>query len=201
MTTSGQGAVIEWGRAGTALEYDSGDLDVVVSFPGGALIALIDGLGHGVEAALAARAAAQVLEADPGLHVIDLVRRCHDALRKTRGAVMTVASLSQPVSAMTWIGVGNVDGVLLRGAGNMDAAVVSRGGVVGYQLPALRATTVPISTGDMLIMATDGIRNGFSTDIAIDQSPQDIADSIVARCSKGSDDACVVVARYLGGQA
>jgi hypothetical protein len=191
-------AVIEWGWAGSALEVESGDLHVVVLFPGGALVALIDGLGHGPEAAAAARLAATVLETHASDDAPNLVQRCHEAIRKTRGAVMTVASLRTAPSAMTWLGVGNVDGVLVRN-GKPDDALIGRAGVVGYQIPPLRPITLAMSHGDVLIMTTDGIRSGFSTGIVTDQLPQQIAESIHGRFNKGSDDAHVVVARYLGG--
>ncbi len=193
---------VDWGWAGSALEgLESGDLHAVVPFPGGALVALIDGLGHGHEAAEAARAAVPVLEAHPTESVLVLIQRCHDALRKTRGVVMSLASFQSAEASMTWIGVGNVDGVLLRTrtAGvRADEGICTRGGVVGYQLPPLRATTLSVASGDTLILATDGIRPGFSAGITLDAAPQEIAEAILARQAKGSDDAHVVVARFLG---
>ena len=192
-------AVIAWGWAGSALELVSGDLHVVVPFRRGALVALLDGLGHGPEAAAAASAATPVLEAAPSDPVLDLVRRCHEALRKTRGVVMSVASFRAAESTMTWLGVGNVDGVLLRTGGQHGEAIACRGGVVGYQLPPLRASSLRVSPGDTLILTTDGIRGGFAAELAIGDSPQELAELILARHAKGSDDAHVVVARYLGG--
>jgi negative regulator of sigma-B (phosphoserine phosphatase) len=201
--TSHEPPVIEWGWAGSALELASGDLHVVIPFPGGALVVLIDGLGHGPEAAAAAQAAVPLLEAGASDPVLALVARCHEGLRKTRGAAMSLASFSARESSMTWTGVGNVDAVLLRGASarRPGAAIVLRGGVVGYQLPTLRADTLPVSPGDILVMATDGIRGGFTEDLRLDGRPVDIAESILARFSKGSDDAHVVVARYRGTSA
>jgi negative regulator of sigma-B (phosphoserine phosphatase) len=197
-------AVIAWGWAGTALELESGDLHVVVPFRGGALIALIDGLGHGPDAADAARTAGSVLGACASEPVTILIERCHDALRRTRGAVMTLASLRSADSLLTWIGVGNVEGILVRG-GHRSEAVSLRGGVIGYQLPALRATAVTVAPGDVVIMATDGIRGGVMSEIANEvadhHAPQEIAESILARFAQGSDDAHVVVARYLGGRS
>ena len=70
----------------------SGDLEVVTYFPGGALAAVIDGLGHGPEAAHAASVAAAVLRRQPAEPVTDLMVLCHEALRPTRGAVMSLAS-------------------------------------------------------------------------------------------------------------
>jgi negative regulator of sigma-B (phosphoserine phosphatase) len=197
--------ILEWGAAGVALSEqgaapESGDVDVVAHFPDGALVALIDGLGHGAEAAFAARTAAQLLRQHASEPVLDLVQRCHNALRTTRGVVMTLASFDTRKSSMTWIGVGNVEGVLLRASSGKDRpreAVVSRGGIVGYQLPPLRAAVLPISPGDTLIMATDGVRDGFMHGVIREHTPQAIADSSLARYRKESDDALVVVARYV----
>jgi negative regulator of sigma-B (phosphoserine phosphatase) len=98
--------------------------------------------------------------------------------------------------------VGNVDAALLRAgatsSGHSNQTIVLQGGVVGYRLPALRASRLPVSPGDTLIMTTDGIRSGFTTGLAIGHAPQEIAESILARFAKGSDDARVLVARYVG---
>jgi negative regulator of sigma-B (phosphoserine phosphatase) len=192
------GPLLACGWAGSALEHESGDLHVVAGFPGGALVALIDGLGHGPEAALAASAAARVLVAHPAEPVIELVQRCHGELRKTRGAVMSVASFPAMESRMTWLAVGNVEAVLFRASGARAEGIASRGGVVGYQLPPLRSATLAVAPGDTLILASDGIRSGFIVDLALEPDPQHIADDLLARFARGSDDAHVVVARYLG---
>jgi serine phosphatase RsbU (regulator of sigma subunit) len=191
-------AVIEWGWAGSALEATSGDLHVVVPFEGGALVGLIDGLGHGPEAAESASTAASLLEASAGDAVVVLVQRCHEALRKTRGAVMSLASYRTCGSSITWIGIGNVDGVLVHSNGKLADAITSRGGVIGYHIPTLRAQTASVTMGDTLIMTTDGIHSGFTVGLAVDHGPQEIAESILARFARRSDDAHVVVARYLG---
>jgi len=182
------------------LEEESGDLHVVVTFPDGALVCLIDGLGHGHEAAEASRAAEEVLLEHPGEEVLALIERCHLALRKTRGAVMSLASFRPLESTMWWGGVGNVDCLLLRAptSTSKGEALALRGGVVGYQLPVLRASSVAVSPGDILVMATDGVSSVFSSAISQEDSAQEIAESVIARFTKGTDDARVVVARYLG---
>lgn len=197
--------VIEWSSAGVALAAsgegdESGDLCVVVPRPHQVLVAAIDGLGHGAEAALAARAAGEVLETHPDEPVIALVRRCHDAIRRTRGVVMSLASFDARSGTMTWIGVGNVEGLLLRGNGDSRTreAIATRGGVVGYQLPPLRSSTIAVSPGDLLIFTTDGIRSDFSTNLSPARSPRVIAQSIVADYAKRTDDCLAVVARYCG---
>jgi negative regulator of sigma-B (phosphoserine phosphatase) len=197
-----RGLIVDFGWAGAALagEPVSGDAHVVAGFDDGALVAVVDGLGHGPEAAAASREAARILAeraAEP-LHL--LVQRCHEALRATRGAVMSLASF-QRGGSMTWLGVGNVEGILLRGGqapGRSREAITPRGGVVGYQLPALRPAALAVAPGDTLVLATDGIRSGFVADLEAEQSPQALAESILRGHARGTDDALVVVARYLG---
>jgi phosphoserine phosphatase RsbX len=192
-------AVLEWGWAGSALEEGiSGDLHVVAPFDGGALLVAIDGLGHGPEAAAAAHEAERVLVAKPEERVEALLARCHEALRGTRGVAMTLASFDARASEVTCIGVGNVEGVLLRAGGGAREAFALRGGVVGYQLPALRPSVLSVARGDIFILATDGVRWGFASGIDPTDTPQILAEAILARHAKGTDDALVVVARYLG---
>jgi hypothetical protein len=193
--------IIEWGWAGRALDGRSGDLHVVAPFSHGTLVALIDGLGHGPEAASAAEAAVPILETYAHEPVLSLLRRCHEGLRRTRGAAMSIVSFDARDASVTWTGVGNVDGVLLRADRTVerpDEAILVRGGVVGFQLPPLRQDSFKLSVGDVLILATDGIRSGFANDFDDRASPSQIAESILIRFRKGSDDAHVLVARYLG---
>src|SRR5919106_1940057 len=82
--------VLEWGVATRALEGEpeSGDLSVVRPSAGGALVVAIDGLGHGPEAAVAAREAAEIASREHA-SLSALFEACHRGLRKTRGVVMS----------------------------------------------------------------------------------------------------------------
>jgi phosphoserine phosphatase RsbX len=209
MTADAQdaGGILEVGAAGAALAApgegdESGDLHVVLAFEGGALVGVMDGLGHGSEAAVASRAAARVLAARPSAPIVDLVQICHEELRRTRGVVMSLARFSVDDAELSWMGVGNVEGILLR-ADRREVArretIPARPGVVGYRLPPLRAGQVAVSRGDTLVLATDGLHSGFALGVALERSAQEIADAILARHNRGTDDALVVVVRYLGG--
>ena len=196
--------LIEWGAAASALpgQAVSGDRFVVAPFPGGVLVAVADGLGHGNEASLAAEIAVATLVKYAAESVIVLVQRCHEALLRTRGVVMSLASFNSQDNTMTWMGVGNVEGVLFRAdakANPPHETILLRGGTVGYRLPPLRASVLPVAPGDTLIFVTDGIRSSFATDLALADAPQQIADGILSRYSRQTDDALVLVVRYLGG--
>ncbi len=193
---------IEWGVAARALpgQTVSGDLHLVKPFFKGVLLAVVDGLGHGDEATVAAQLAVTTLERNAEESILPLVNRCHEALRMTRGVVLTLASLRSGEGTLSWLGVGNVEGRLLRAdpkTNPQSESVLLRGGVVGYQLPALRASVQPICPGDLLVLATDGIRAGFAQGLALGDPPQQIADGILARHLKGNDDALVLVARIM----
>jgi negative regulator of sigma-B (phosphoserine phosphatase) len=197
---------LDWAVASLGLhgETVSGDLHLVQTFLNGVLVAVVDGVGHGAEAAAAAEAAIATLKTHAHESVLPLLKRCHDDLRETRGVVLTLASFKPLDGTMTWTGVGNVEGVLVRahaGEGPAREYVLQHGGVVGLQLPPLRGSVIPVFPGDTLIFATDGIRSGFAERLPLEDSPRLIADRILSRDVKGTDDALVLVARYLGGSA
>ncbi|TKS63123.1 MAG: hypothetical protein EWM73_01778 [Nitrospira sp.] len=178
----------------------SGDRHLVQPYSNGLLVAVVDGLGHGELAAAAADLAVSTLIKHAGESVIALVKRCHIALRDTRGVVMALASFNELDRALTWMGIGNVEGLVLRAEGSPPSKhenLLLRGGVVGDQLPSLSASIIRLMQGDTLVFTTDGIRGDFAKDLSSSDPPQMMADQIIAKYSKGSDDALVLVARYL----
>ncbi len=162
-----------------------------------ALMAVIDGLGHGEEAAVAADAAALVLETSPHEPLRTLFDRCHAQLRTTRGAAMTVARFESHGLTLDWLGTGNIKTVLLRRAAQgftcMDLLTYS--GLVGAQLPKRPASKIPVMPGDVLILATDGIDRKFIDSIRYDEAPQTQAERLLAAYRSQTDDALVLVAR------
>jgi phosphoserine phosphatase RsbX len=195
---------LERGVAERALpgEHRSGDRAVLIAYQGGALVAAIDGLGHGSEAADAAAVAAEVLATRPDDEPAHMLDACHEALNRTRGAVMTLAWFDLDDARLSWTGVGNVEGRLVHaaaGAGAPTEGALTKGGVVGYNLPSIRVTSADLLAGDVMVLATDGIDSGFAQAIAAGGTAQEIADRILAEHGKEGDDALVVVVRYLGG--
>jgi negative regulator of sigma-B (phosphoserine phosphatase) len=194
---------IEYGVAKFALpgQGQCGDHHLVCCNQSGILIAAIDGIGHGEEAANAAKAAVSILKTGADEPVISLVQRCHEGLRSTRGVVMSLASIDPGHGMMTWVGVGNVQGVLMRAGaakGTVQEVLLLRAGVVGSQLPALQAAVLPIAKGDTLVFVTDGIRGEFAEDLSALESPQRAADRILEHRCRGNDDALVLVMRLTG---
>lgn len=198
----GMAPCIAWSSAGRPRpgEQVSGDLAVHVELEdGGAVVAVVDGLGHGPEAAAAAAGARGVIEATAsGAPLDEVLRQVHEALARTRGVVMTIASIDCS-GLMRWVGVGNVEGHVVRGDGQRTRRVASAmlyGGVLGYRLPDVKVATVDLESGDLVLMATDGVDADFAGLVSPADPVERMAADIVERCARPHDDALVAVARY-----
>src|SRR3954463_9248894 len=110
--------LLEWCTAGRPIpgEERSGDDALVLTDERRALVAAIDGVGHGAPASEAAEVAVAVLRQEPWDDVEALARRCHEALRPTRGAAVGLAAFGGE-GTVTWLGVGNITGRLVTGGG------------------------------------------------------------------------------------
>jgi phosphoserine phosphatase RsbX len=195
-------ASLERGVAGLAHagEGRSGDVAVFAPWASGGLVAAIDGLGHGDAAADAAERAATILHDHADEEPQNLLELCHAALRRTRGAVMTLAWLDVEERTIAWTGVGNVEARLVRASAGPDArhaSPVVLAGVVGYNLPQVRMNTVPLESGDAIVFATDGVRADYSVSLEPGVPAQELAERVLERHGKGTDDALAVAVRYV----
>jgi len=196
--------VIDWAVQTYTLpgQTECGDRYVVVTAGARALVAVADGVGHGPHAAAAAVKATDLIQGHGANESLpSLVQRCHTSLQEGRGVVISLALLDGETRTMMWLGVGNVAGALRRRAGafsRKSETLLLRSGVVGKQLPLLRAATLPLVRGDVLVLATDGIAGDFAEAVKPEWEPQRIADDVAARFGKRTDDALVLVARFMG---
>jgi negative regulator of sigma-B (phosphoserine phosphatase) len=194
---------VEWAVATRCRrgEATTGDLAVLALLPEGALVAAIDGVGHGGEAARAALKAGEVVRERPSQDLVSLAKCCHSALRDTRGAAISLAFISPPKDAMTWLGVGNVEGRVLssdRSARRPKGSLALASGVAGHELPSVRTASLDLRTGDVVVLATDGVDVAFGDSLDVSGSTQAIAERILRSHWKPTDDALVVAVRYLG---
>jgi negative regulator of sigma-B (phosphoserine phosphatase) len=177
---------------------ECGDSHLVAVRRSAVLVAVLDGLGHGHDAATATRAAIEVLESHPDEDVQEQILHCHTAARGTRGLVMGVARIDWERHTVTWAGVGNVQGVLMRngtGSGTRDS-LVAGSGVVGDQLPTVSPTTLPFDEGDVLVMWTDGLDAGLADSNVAAAPAQQLTERLLERFATGRDDALVLAARF-----
>lgn len=197
---------LEWAAASRPATpgAEVGDLCVVRPIEHGYLLAVVDGLGHGAEAAAAARIAVRVLERSGQRSPMALIAECHEALRTSRGAVMGLALVDTSIGALTWAGVGDVTARLCRsepvGPARLEV-LFTHNGTVGRTLPPLRPVMRALLEGDVVILATDGIRGGFEPGACGDDPAERLAGGFLERHAVAGDDALVLVARYRGEPA
>ena len=200
-TASGRVPKLQWAAAFRPLsgESVSGDHHLVAPFEGGILLAVVDALGHGTEAEFAARLAVATLSSRRDASLEELLKDCHHTLARTRGIAVALASINFRKNALSWIGIGNVEGVLVRAAGGKNHSIIQHGGIVGYQMPKLPPIeNFRMEAGDRLCFATDGIRAGFSEVLNSRQSLADLAEAVLERFENVRDDALVLLAELRG---
>ncbi len=164
-------------------------------------MAVVDGLGHGVEAAIAAIAAIRTLESHDELSLVPLVKACHASLKNTRGVVLSVAHCCEVTGLLKWLGVGNVEALIARvDYGKLIKVdhLMLRNGIVGMMLPSLLVSEQVLTPDDLVVLASDGIRRGFHAGLDPSGDPSLIAARILEGYGRQDDDAMVLVVRYLG---
>jgi negative regulator of sigma-B (phosphoserine phosphatase) len=194
-----QAAFVEWASAARAFgdELVSGDQHVVADRPGGTLLAVIDGLGHGPDAAVAARTAARAVEEVAHASPDQILRHCHAASLETRGSAITLAAIDHAAGTMVWAGVGNVAGIVLHSGHSPSTKLIRvHAGIVGRRLPKLHAETLTLEDGDVVLLASDGINPNFAGLEMAHLPVQRMVDEILATQGVPTDDALVVAARY-----
>jgi hypothetical protein len=181
-------------------EKVSGDAHAVSWVGRKCRIALVDGLGHGPAAAAAAHSARAELTACPLLDPVAALRACHEALRNTRGAAISIVEVDPVAHQLVGAGVGNVD-VHVRSRGRQQLIVANRG-IVGCTLPLLQPVKLALGDEWTVVVHTDGVSARFGLaplPLGLGANPQSVADDILRRWARDSDDATVVVATQRRG--
>ena len=163
-------------------------------------IALIDALGHGPDAAAVARQALGVLAAHPLLEPVALLGLCHRALAGTRGVVLSIATIDPLAATLCFAGVGNVEARLWQPS-KLERPITYRG-IVGRSMPTVRAFRFALEPGWLLLLHTDGVSDRFDLTQAPGfptRAPRTLAEAVLTRWGRPTDDATVVVACATAG--
>ncbi len=190
---------MRWATAQRSLERSSGDAFLALEHGDGTLLAVVDGLGHGAPAARASQRAVERMRARAADPPLALLRACDEALRQTRGAVLTLAQVHES-GRLAWVGVGNVVAALFPPEpASAVRWLVLPGGIAGRSLPPVRVSEERLRAGAALVFATDGVDpdaiGAYDRRASLDEN----ARRILEHGDAGRDDALVLVARYDGG--
>jgi anti-sigma regulatory factor (Ser/Thr protein kinase) len=171
--------------------------DACVVFERGDEIVCIvaDGLGHGVSAAEASRAAITVAMNVETVEPVRILERMHAALRSTRGAAIAVAVISPKQGAVRFAGIGNISASIRQN--DASKSLVSLSGIVGHQVRSYQEFRYDWQQGATLVMHSDGLTSRWTLDEPglVNRHPAIIAAVLARDFARERDDRCVVVVR------
>jgi anti-sigma regulatory factor (Ser/Thr protein kinase) len=157
-------------------------------------IMVVDGLGHGPNAARAARAATEAFAAHPSATPGALMQICHGALAATRGAAGAAARVAPAKRHGSFAGVGNIAcRVETTGARRQ---LVSHSGTLGHVMRRVQEFEFDFPAGALLILQSDGLTTRWSSEEypgLLAKHAGLIAGVLYRDHNRGTDDVTVVV--------
>jgi anti-sigma regulatory factor (Ser/Thr protein kinase) len=177
-------------------EEESGDGWLVIHLPEHDLCAVVDGLGHGHEAAKASSLALQYVGEHGHRSPKEILERVHEGVRSTRGAALSIAQIKQSEGLVRFAGIGNVSGVILDG--DATRHMVSMNGTLGYQAHRVTEFTYPWSATSLLILHSDGLLSRWNLAAypgLLSRDPSLIAGVLYRDFVRGRDDTTVLAVR------
>ena len=157
---------------------------------------VVDGLGHGLGAADAAREAVRVFQDDPDLDLTTTLEFIHGALKKTRGAAVAIAEIDRGREICKYVGVGNIVGTIVEPGAHRS--LVSHNGTAGHEIRKIQEFTSPWNDDALLIMHSDGLSARWNLDAypgLTHRRPGLIAGVLYRDFSRRRDDATVLVVK------
>ena len=197
------GPGLEFGAVSLPLagEEVCGDGWAIEQLPGRSLVFVVDGLGHGPQAAEAAREAILVFGELSSLAPTEIIKSAHNALRSTRGAALAVSRVDFDRGEVQFAGVGNIAGAILGAPGERSTSLVSHNGTVGHTIRKIQEFVYPWSPGSLLVMHSDGLGSQWNLDrypgLAASH-PGLVAGTLYRDFRRIRDDVTVVAAREEG---
>jgi anti-sigma regulatory factor (Ser/Thr protein kinase) len=176
-------------------ESECGDGWAVAKHASGAIIVLADGLGHGPEAAEAAREAIRIFRKHTNEGPAAILKDAHDALRSTRGAAVAIADVDCDSGVVTFSGIGNIAGTVLAAE---RRNMVSHNGILGHTVRTISEFTYAWVPDALVVLASDGLQSQWSLNTYPGIAVRDaslIAAVLYRDFNRGRDDATVVVAK------
>ncbi|MFB3889671.1 MAG: SpoIIE family protein phosphatase [Candidatus Bathyarchaeia archaeon] len=170
----------------------NGDAFLIKEWSDHVLVALIDGLGHGEEAAKASGAAREYVNENFALDIKLTLMGLHEQLSKTRGAAVGLARIDQAEHRFTFCGVGNIE---IRVKSNPPIHPTSFEGIVGMNKISPRKLEYQYSSIKAIVIHSDGISGRFdlSDYSPYVTDPRETAEAILSDWWSGRDDATIIV--------
>jgi len=186
-----------WAGVSVGIDEACGDGWAVIAEPRALTVAVVDGLGHGVHASIAADAALSAV-ADYPADLDGYLAHANAAMRDTRGAAVAICRLEPDRAELRCLSIGNVNARLMHSGGQVG--IVPFNGTVGMREtpPANRIMHYPWPVAAALVMWTDGLESRIDLTAHADllrHDPAVTAAALHRDHARDRDDATVVVVR------
>ena len=155
---------------------------------------VIDGLGHGEEAELAARAGEKAYALRPFASPLLVLEDIHQAMTGTRGGALAIAQFDAGSDTLKFVGIGNIGACLV--APDKSRGLASHPGIVGGQFRKTQPFDYAQVSGQLLIMYSDGLQSRWNlADYPglVHRHPAVIAAILHRDFCRGRDDVTVLV--------
>jgi anti-sigma regulatory factor (Ser/Thr protein kinase) len=160
------------------------------------LLMVVDGLGHGVLAAEAAREAERIFASSKEVSPAAILSDTHIALRKTRGAAEAIAKIELEKGLLSFAGVGNISASIVSPRSSRSMA--SHNGTLGMSTERVQEFTCPWDKDSALIMHSDGLATRWDMKHypgIWSKAPSVISAVLHRDCCRQRDDVTVLVAK------
>lgn len=159
-------------------------------------VMVVDGLGHGILASDAAREGERVFSTTKETSPQSILQEAHLALKKTRGAAMSIAKIELEKRLLLFAGVGNVSASIVSPGSSRSLAW--HNGTLGQQMERLQEFTVPWNENSILVMHSDGLGSRWDLERypgIWTKHPSTIAAVLHRDFTRGRDDVTVLVVK------
>ena len=173
-----------------------GDTALIQEHDEGIFLAIVDVLGHGLQAHDLARNIEGFLLTHASANVVGLMNDLHAHILGSRGACAGLCYIESATGLVRYTGIGDT---VFRRFGEDSGHLPSWDGIIGHHMRSPREEQVSLGRDDVLVLYTDGVQDRFTLNDypqLLHDDAQTIAVTIVERFGRDYDDAACLALRY-----
>lgn len=191
-------------------EEESGDGNIVTETRDGVLVAVIDALGHGPEAASARKVVISTIRKQAFTDLSKIIEQCGKSVLHNRGVVMSLMAINTTNGELLCASVGNITTIIIHQTGHTGSLsdgivyIPPMAGIVGYLTREPNIFSAKLTADDLILFYTDGVRDDIREKIVINTKRlfevplSSVVEELFNSYCKRTDDALLMVLRYIG---
>ncbi|MEO0294105.1 MAG: SpoIIE family protein phosphatase [candidate division WOR-3 bacterium] len=171
----------------------NGDAYFVKRYGDYAVVAVLDGIGHGTKANLASKLAIKVLKDRFKDDLEEIVLAIHHKLQHSRGCVIGIVRMSKN-GDVEFLGIGNIKAQIYTP--EMYRRLVSFDGLLGSNMRSFKTEKMKLTTPCLIVLHSDGVSSfNFEDKRVIYRPVMEVAKEAFEKYRKKTDDATLLIAK------